>query len=101
MRRGMPSRPITCIGMNLAFFPMHVIGLLGMPRRIYTYSPDLGVSTLNLVSTIGAFTIGVAILLFVYNLWRTRRHGAVAGMDPWGGATLEWSIPSPPPPHNF
>ncbi|MBI1967662.1 MAG: cytochrome c oxidase subunit I [Gemmatimonadetes bacterium] len=92
---------LTFIGMNLAFFPMHFIGLLGMPRRIYTYGPELGVSTMNLVSTIGAFLIGIAALIFVYNMWRTRRHGAVAGDDPWGGATLEWSISSPPPPHNF
>src|SRR6266536_2945533 len=89
------------IGMNLAFFPMHFIGLLGMPRRIYTYSADLGVSDLNLVSTVGAFLIAVAILVFLYNLWRTRRHGQRASNDPWGGATLEWSIPSPPPVYNF
>ena len=80
---------------------MHLIGLLGMPRRIYTYAPDLGVSSLNLVSTIGAFLIGVATLVFVVNLWRTRSHGAPAPNDPWGGATLEWAIPSPPPPYNF
>jgi len=92
---------LTFIGMNLAFFPMHLIGLLGMPRRIYTYAPDLGVSSLNLVSTIGAFLIGVATLVFVVNLWRTRSHGAPAPNDPWGGATLEWAIPSPPPPYNF
>ena len=92
---------LTFIGMNLTFFPMHFIGMLGMPRRIYTYGPELGLSTMNLVSSIGAFTIGLGTLVFVYNLWRTRRHGEPAGPDPWGGATLEWSIPSPPPPHNF
>jgi cytochrome c oxidase subunit 1 len=89
------------LGMNLAFFPMHFIGLLGMPRRIYTYSADLGVSDLNLVSTIGAFLIAVAMLVFLYNIWRTRRHGERASNDPWGGASLEWSIPSPPPVYNF
>src|SRR3989475_4254785 len=89
------------VGMNLAFFPMHLIGLLGMPRRIYTYSPDLGVSTLNLVSTIGAFLIGVGVLVFIWNVWRTRTRGQTAGNDPWGGATLEWTISSPPPVHNF
>ena len=89
------------VGMNLAFFPMHLIGLLGMPRRIYTYSPDLGVAGLNLVSTVGAFLIGVSILIFLANLWRTRTHGQRAPNDPWGGATLEWSIPSPPPVYNF
>jgi cytochrome c oxidase subunit 1 len=89
------------IGMNLTFFPMHFIGLLGMPRRIYTYSHDLGVDSMNLLSSIGAALLGVGMLVFVYNMWRTRRHGAVAGPNPWGGATLEWSIPSPPPVHNF
>jgi cytochrome c oxidase subunit I len=92
---------LTFVGMNLAFFPMHLIGLLGMPRRIYTYGPELGVSTLNLISTIGAFLIGVAVLLFIWNVWRTRTRGEVAGNDPWGGATLEWTISSPPPVHNF
>jgi cytochrome c oxidase subunit 1 len=89
------------IGMNLTFFPMHFIGLLGMPRRIYTYSSDLGLDTLNLVSSIGAAVLGVGLLVFVYNMWRTSRVGAVAGPNPWKGATLEWSIPSPPPVHNF
>jgi cytochrome c oxidase subunit 1 len=92
---------LTFIGMNLTFFPMHIIGLLGMPRRIYTYSADLGLSQMNMLSTVGAFLIGISMLVFVYNLWRTRRHGAVAGPNPWGGATLEWATPSPPPAHNF
>jgi heme/copper-type cytochrome/quinol oxidase subunit 1 len=91
---------LTFLGMNLAFFPMHLIGLLGMPRRIYTYGPELGVTRMNLVSTVGALVIGLATLLFLYNAWRTRRRGAPAGHDPWGGATLEWSVPSPPP-YNF
>jgi len=89
------------VGMNLAFFPMHFIGLLGMPRRVYTYAPELGVTDLNRVSTIGAFLIALAILIFLVNLWRSRTHGRPAGNDPWGGATLEWAIPSPPPPYNF
>ncbi len=89
------------IGMNLAFFPMHFIGLLGMPRRIYTYRPELGVETMNLVSTIGAHIIAVSLLFFIYNVWRSWRRGEVAGNDPWGGATLEWTIPSPPPDYNF
>jgi cytochrome c oxidase subunit I len=89
------------VGMNLAFFPMHFIGLLGMPRRIYTYSPELGVSDLNLVSTVGAFLIGLSILVFLFNMWWTHRRGQRASNDPWGGATLEWSIPSPPPVYNF
>jgi cytochrome c oxidase subunit 1 len=92
---------LTFVGMNLAFFPMHFSGLLGMPRRIYTYGPELGVTRLNQVSTAGAFLLGVAVLVFLGNLWWTRRRGEVAGNDPWGGATLEWAIPSPPPVYNF
>lgn len=92
---------LSFIGMNLAFFPMHFIGLLGMPRRIYTYSPELGLDTLNLVSTVGAFLIGISVLIFIYNVWWTRRRGELAGNDPWKAATLEWTIPSPPPPYNF
>src|SRR5919109_389473 len=89
------------VGMNLAFFPMHFIGLLGMPRRVYTYSPELGVSDLNLVSTVGAFLIALSILVFLVNMLRSRTTGQPAGNDPWGGATLEWSIASPPPVYNF
>jgi cytochrome c oxidase subunit 1 len=89
------------VGMNLAFFPMHFIGLLGMPRRIYTYRAELGVADMNLVSTIGAHIIAVSLLFFIYNVWRSWRKGEVAGNDPWGGATLEWTIPSPPPEYNF
>jgi cytochrome c oxidase subunit 1 len=92
---------IMFIGMNLAFFPMHFIGLLGMPRRIYTYRAELGVADMNLVSTIGAHIIAVSLLFFIYNVWRSWRKGEVAGNDPWGGATLEWTIPSPPPDYNF
>jgi cytochrome c oxidase subunit 1 len=92
---------LSFIGMNLAFFPMHFSGLLGMPRRIYTYPVELGVGSLNLVSTVGAFVIGTATLIFAYNVWRTRRVGARAPGDPWGGATLEWAVPSPPPVYNF
>lgn len=89
------------IGLNLAFFPMHLIGLLGMPRRIYTYSGELGLDTMNLVSTIGAFLVGLSVLVFVINALRSLRHGQPAGPDPWGGYSLEWSIPSPPPVYNF
>ena len=92
---------LTLIGMNLAFFPMHLSGLLGMPRRIYTYGAELGVTQFNLISTVGAFMIGLATLIFAWNMFRTRRVGVAAGNDPWGGATLEWAIPSPPPVYNF
>ncbi|HEX4574271.1 MAG TPA: cytochrome c oxidase subunit I [Gemmatimonadales bacterium] len=89
------------IGMNLAFFPMHLIGLLGMPRRVYTYGPELGVGQLNLVSTIGAFTIALAMLVFLVNLLGIGRRRRAAPNDPWEGATLEWSVSSPPPVYNF
>jgi cytochrome c oxidase subunit 1 len=92
---------LSFVGLNLAFFPMHFIGLLGMPRRVYTYRPELGLDSMNLVSTIGAFVIAISLVIFVYNAWRSWRRGQVAGNDPWGGAMLEWSIPSPPPPYNF
>jgi cytochrome c oxidase subunit 1 len=89
------------IGMNVAFFPMHLIGLLGMPRRVYTYSPDLGVSTMNLVSTVGAFLIALSVLIFIWNVIRTRTAGKTAGDNPWEGATLEWATSSPPAVYNF
>jgi cytochrome c oxidase subunit 1 len=92
---------MTFVGMNLAFFPMHFSGLLGMPRRIYTYGAELGVTRLNQISTVGAFLIGVSVLVLLWNLWRSRTKGEAAGNDPWGGATLEWAIPSPPPVYNF
>jgi cytochrome c oxidase subunit 1 len=72
-----------------------------MPRRIYTYGPELGLDALNLTATIGAFILGAAQLFLLVNVWWTRRNGAIAGNDPWGGATLEWTIPSPPPAYNF
>jgi cytochrome c oxidase subunit 1 len=87
-------------GLNLTFFPMHFSGLLGMPRRIYTYSPDLGLNTLNLLSTVGAALTGLALLVFVYNVIASRKQPP-AGKNPWGAATLEWAIASPPPVYNF
>jgi len=88
-------------GFNLGFFPMHLLGLMGMPRRIYTYGPEMGWGTLNLVATIG---VAIAILggvIFVANAWISYWRGRPAGADPWGGPTLEWATSSPPPPHNF
>jgi cytochrome c oxidase subunit I len=92
---------IMLIGFNMTFFPQHYLGLIGMPRRIYTYAPDLGWNFWNLVSTIGAFTIALAILVFIGNVVRTMRRGPAAGPDPWDARTLEWAIPSPPPVYNF
>ena len=86
---------------NVTFMPMHWTGLLGMPRRVYTYGPDLGVTELNQLSTIGAMGLGFSVLLFVINIFSSLRSGEIAPDDPWDGATLEWSIPSPPPVYNF
>jgi len=89
------------IGMNLAFGPMHVAGLQGMPRRIFTYPSGMGWDLWNMMSTIGAFVIALSLLVFLHNAFRSRGTGKLAGNDPWDGRTLEWSIPSPPPLYNF
>jgi cytochrome c oxidase subunit 1 len=89
------------IGFNLTFGPMHILGLQGMPRRIYTYPSGKGWNFWNGVSTIGAFLIATSILIFLLNVVLTLRRGKVAGPDPWDARTLEWSITSPPPAHNF
>jgi len=88
-------------GFLLAFQPMHILGILGMPRRVWTYNPNMGWNELNLVSTIGAYIIGLAILVFVWNLVVSLRRGEAAGMDPWDAWTLEWATASPPAAHNF
>ncbi|WP_018432650.1 cytochrome c oxidase subunit I [Paraburkholderia atlantica] len=89
------------IGFNVTFFPMHWLGLHGMTRRIWTYPAGLGWGPMNLGATVGAYLMGVGVLLFLVNVVRSGRRGAAAPADPWGGGTLEWSMPSPPPPHNF
>jgi len=89
------------IGVNVTFFPMHILGLLGMPRRIYTYAPDLGWNELNLLETVGAFIIAAAILVFLFNFVTSLRQGQPAGSDPWDAFTLEWDTASPPEPYNF
>ena len=89
------------VGVNIAFFPMHVAGILGMARRVYTYPAGVGLETVNLATTVGAAIFAVGILVFVINfLWSIRR-GALAGPNPWDAATLEWTTSSPPPPYNF
>jgi cytochrome c oxidase subunit 1 len=93
------------IGFNLTFGPQHILGLQGMMRRTWTYTDDQGFSTWNLVSTIGAFTIAVALIIFMVNValsWRKHRRNPVdPGPDPWDARSLEWMIPSPTPEHNF
>jgi cytochrome c oxidase subunit I+III len=85
----------------VTFFPMHISGLLGMPRRIYTYGEDTGWGIYNLVSTIGVFIIVPGIAVFVWNVVRTLRRGDPAGNNPWGGDTLEWAASSPPAEHGW
>lgn len=92
---------IIFIGFNLAFLPMHWTGLLGMPRRIYTYPVGLGWEAPNLVTSIGAFVLAFGLLAYLFNLLASRHRGVLAGANPWDAPSLEWSTPSPPPPYNF
>ncbi len=89
------------IGFNLTFFPMHELGLAGMPRRIADYSSAAGWNDLNLAATIGGFTIALSMLPFLWNIFISLRSGTPAGDDPWEGNTLEWATSSPPPAYNF
>jgi cytochrome c oxidase subunit 1 len=89
------------LGFQLAFFPMHFAGLLGMPRRVYTYPAGLGLELPNLLSTIGAFAVALAVVLFVANGLLSLYRGALAPANPWGAASLEWATSSPPPAYNF
>jgi cytochrome c oxidase subunit 1 len=89
------------VGFNLTFQPMMILGLMGMPRRIQSYPNGYGWGFWNAMATVGAFMIAASILVFIYNVIVSLRNGEVAGDDPWDARTLEWSIPSPPPPYNF
>jgi heme/copper-type cytochrome/quinol oxidase subunit 1 len=89
------------VGMNLTFFPMHISGLLGMPRRVYTYPAGLGWDVYNLLSTLGAYTVAAGVAVVAVNLLVSRRTGAPAGDNPFNAATLEWATSSPPPHYNF
>ena len=92
---------LTFIGMNLTFFPMHYVGMNGMPRRIYTYSEEFGWGLLNSLSSLGYVVLFIGMLMLVINIIQSLRNGRVAGHDPWDAPTLEWSISSPPPVYNF
>jgi cytochrome c oxidase subunit I len=89
------------VAVNLTFFPMYLLGLRGMPRRIARYQLDLGWNGLNFTATVGSFLVGVALLLFGWNVWRSLRGPRTAPDDPWEGNSLEWVTTSPPPHHNF
>jgi cytochrome c oxidase subunit I len=89
------------IGVNLTFFPMHLLGLFGMPRRQWTYAGNLGWNDLNLMASIGALIIGIGVMVFLYNFFTSLKSGQPAGSDPWDAFTLEWDTTSPPKKYNF
>jgi heme/copper-type cytochrome/quinol oxidase subunit 1 len=89
------------VGFNLAFFPMHILGLQGMPRRVYTYLPEMGWDGLNLISSIGALLFALSFVLLLWNVIRSLQAGPPAPDNPWDAGTLEWATPSPPPTYNF
>ncbi|MFI4876844.1 MAG: cbb3-type cytochrome c oxidase subunit I, partial [Blastopirellula sp. JB062] len=89
------------IGFNLLFGPMHIAGVMGMPRRVYTYAAGQGWDFWNQLSTIGAFVMGVGFLIFFVNLAISLRSGKKSGDDPWDAWTLEWATSSPPASYNF
>jgi cytochrome c oxidase subunit 1 len=89
------------IGMNVTFFPMHILGLQGMTRRIYTYQAETGWGPLNAIASAGAVVIVLSMVVFVFNAFRSLKHGAIAGNNPWGADTLEWAAASPPEDYVF
>jgi cytochrome c oxidase subunit 1/cytochrome c oxidase subunit I+III len=95
-RLGKVSFWVIFIGFNLTFFPMHILGLLGMPRRIYTYPAVTGWGRLNMIETVGAFILTLGILISIWNFFVSMRRGAVAGKNPWNADTMEWETESPP-----
>ncbi len=92
---------LTFAGTFVTFFPMHIVGILGMPRRVYTYPAGLGWTLLNFIESIGAYVLAAGLVLIVVNLFVSRFRGPLAGNDPFGGDTLEWSVSSPPPAYNY
>lgn len=92
---------MTIVSFNVTFFPMHFLGMNGMPRRTFTYLPGLGFDLMNLISTIGSLFLGLSTLVFVWNLLRSLRRGEPAGRNPWNAPTLEWTLSSPPPHYNY
>jgi cytochrome c oxidase subunit I len=100
-RLGKASFWFQFVGFLTTFLIQHSLGLSGMPRRVYTYPASSGWGPENLVSTIGSFILAIGVLLTVVNVLISLRQGRNAGNDPWQANTLEWFVPSPPPPHNF
>ena len=89
------------IGFNVGFFPMHILGLLGMPRRVYTYQAGIGWTANNMIVSIGSYLFAIGVLLFVFNFIKSLIDGRRAGANPWDASSLEWATTSPPPPFNF
>ncbi len=103
-KRGKINFWLMLIGFNLTFGPMHVLGLQGMSRRIDTYSAGYGFEFWNLMATIGSYLIAISVVVFFYNVWKSKKEAVdlpPPGPDPWDARSLEWSIPSPTPEHNF
>ncbi len=100
-RLGVLGFVLNFVGFNMTFFPMHIVGLLGMPRRVYTYQAGLGWGALNMLETAGAFVLAAGMAVFILDFVLSRVRGRPAGDDPWHGDTLEWAVSSPPPPYNF
>jgi cytochrome c oxidase subunit I len=100
-RLGLWSFLLIFIGFNATFFPMHILGLQGMPRRVYTYMPDTGWGVINLFVTVCSSILVLGLFLFAWNAVRSLRSGVAAGENPWDASTLEWATSSPPPSYNF
>jgi cytochrome c oxidase subunit I+III len=98
---GVVNAILMFIGFNMVFFPMHILGLDGMPRRVYTYATETGWGNLNMLATIGAYVMAIAAIVFVANVVYSLLRGPIAGDNPWGADTLEWSVSSPPPIYNY
>jgi heme/copper-type cytochrome/quinol oxidase subunit 1 len=97
----LPAFWLVFIGFNMTFFMMHLTGLLGMPRRVYTYADGMGWDSLNMITSVGSVVLAVGVLVLIVNVIKSLKSGAPAGANPWDAPTLEWSVPSPPPPYNF
>jgi cytochrome c oxidase subunit I len=100
-RLGQVALVLLVIGFNLTFFPQHLLGLMGMPRRVYTYPAEMGWGTLNLLSSLGAVIMFVSLSVFLANVVISLRRGVPAADNPWSGSTLEWATSSPAPAYNF
>jgi cytochrome c oxidase subunit I+III len=100
-RLGRASFWLLLLGFNVTFFPLHLLGLDGMPRRVYTYLASTGWGRLNLLATVGAFFLAAGFVVILVNLVRAHGKGVPAGPNPWESESLEWATASPPPPYNF